>query len=337
MGAALTVLPLAIAAGARLTRRFEDRHDPADLLAPLLGLLAVTLPATLLLLRTVRPALAMGNDNALSLVAIVGSGLFAFTPLGLCLGLGLTWVAAVAARKGHAKAPALPLPVALAAAGTLGAIFVQFVAIPKLTPLNACLDMGIGCSVAGLLCAAGAPGGRRMETWLSLLALAFVLLLPVSGLIDMKLQAFEWQCPITAIPVSPDDSRAVLAHGPDGGRQSAIILLRALALATLLTGTAAVLGRLGRLPGLDRDAGRAAAAGMAEATTLVGILFAYQTYVGSLYTHLATLAAAFLAGQGLALYHHLRREDQAPALAPCLPHLLGAAIGCGVTSLLLFL
>ncbi|EHJ49178.1 hypothetical protein DFW101_3178 [Solidesulfovibrio carbinoliphilus subsp. oakridgensis] len=332
MAASLAVLPLAMAAGTVLGRRRPAGRDPADQLAPLLGFLALCLPATLALASLVRPGLARLAGTALAPLAVLGSGLVAFLPVGLCLGIGLALVADVAGRKAPAPAARLPLPLAVPLAGVLGALFVQFVAIPKLSPLNACLDIGIGCAGAGLLCAAGAPGGRRLESWLSLLALLFVLLLPVSGLIDARLQAFAWQCPIDAIPATPRAAQ-VLARQEAPGRPSPTGLPTGLAVAALLAGALVALGDRKRLPGLSPDAARAAAAGLAEAAALVGLLLLYDLYAGALFVHLPALAAAFLAGETLGVCRGLGRREPsglpAPALAPpCPAALAGAAAGC---------
>jgi hypothetical protein len=331
MAASLAVLPLAMAAGTVLYRRRLAGRDPADLLAPLLGFLALCLPATLALVSVVRPGLAR-LATALPPLAVLGAGLAAFLPAGLCLGIGLALVADVAGRKPGAPDARLPLPLALPLAGVLGALFVQLVAIPKLSPLNACLDVGIGCAVAGLLCAAGAPGGRRLETWLSLLALLFVLLLPVSGLIEARLQAFAWQCPVDAIPATPRAAQA-LARQEAPGPPSPTGLPAGLAVAALLAGAAVVLGDRHRLPGLSPGTARAAAAGLAEAAALVGLLLCYDLYAGALFVHLPALAAAFLAGGFLAVRQGLGRREPsgaaAPGLAPpCLAALAGAAAGC---------
>uniref|UniRef100_I2Q661 Uncharacterized protein n=1 Tax=Desulfovibrio sp. U5L TaxID=596152 RepID=I2Q661_9BACT len=332
MAASLAVLPLAMAAGTVLCRRRPAGRDPADLLAPLLGFLALCLPATLALVSIVRPGLARLAGTALSPLAVLGSGLVAFLPVGLCLGVGLTLVADVAGRKAGAPAARLPLPLAVPLAGVFGALFVQFVAIPKLSPLNACLDVGIGCAVAGLLCAAGAPGGRRLETWLSLLALLFVLLLPVSGLIDARLQAFAWQCPIGDIPATPRAAQA-LARQEAPGRPSPAGLPTGLAVAALLAGATVALGDRERLPGLSPDAARAAAAGLAEAAAFLALPLLYDLSAGALFVHLPALAAAFLAGEALAVREGLRRREPsgppAPGLAPpCPAALAGAAAGC---------
>lgn len=324
LGAALALLPLSVAAGAGLCRRLGRDRDPADLLAPLLGVLAVSLPLALVLLRGTRAVAAPAVGTAVSWLAVLVPGLAAFLPFGLCLGLGLSLVAALTGRAPAKVATRLPL--ALAGAGCLGALFVQFVAIPKLSPMNACLDLGLGCVVAGLVCAAGAPGGRGMETRLSLLALAFVLPLPVSGLIDAHLEALAWSCPVADIPTSLEQAR-LLAPQVRSLPPSLPALAMALAATTLLAVATTLQGGAKRRPGpaLSRDAARAAAAGMAAAAVLVGMFFAYELFAQALYRNLPALAAVFLAGWTLFL---IPRQGRAPRFpAPCPPALVGAALG----------
>ncbi len=322
LGAALALLPLSVAAGAGLCRRLD--RDPADLLAPLLGVLAVSLPLALVLLRGTRAVAAPAVGTAVSWLAVLVPGLAAFLPFGLCLGLGLSLVAALAGRAPAKVASRLPL--ALAGAGCLGALFVQFVAIPKLSPMNACLDLGLGCVVAGLICAAGAPGGRGMETRLSLLALAFVLPLPVSGLIDAHLQALAWHCPVADVPASLEQAR-LLAPQARSLPPSLPALAMALAATALLAVATVFLGSARRPPGLplSRDAARAAAAGMAAAAVLVGLFFAYDLFAQALSRHLPAVAAVFLAGWALVLFPRQGRAPRFPT--PCPPALAGAALG----------
>jgi len=322
LAAAAAVLPLAVLAGMALARRIAPGRDPADLLAPMLAATALLLPASLLLARLARPALGIAADAPLPVLAIPGMGLAAFAPLGLCLGLGLAWTAAVAARQTPPPARPFSLPAALAAAATLGALFVQFVAIPKLTATNAALDMGIGCLAAGLLCATAAPSGRNMETWLSLLALAFVLLLPISGLIDANIQAWQWQCPVDAVPSSPDASRSVLAR-------TARSVPLPLAIALAGAGLAALFAARRADAGQGDDTLRTAAAAMAETLALFAVLFAAQTLAGALYARLPGLVAAFLAGQTLALRTPGPNDSPAPRPAA----LAGSAAACLLAAL----
>jgi len=70
-------------------------------------------------------------------------------------------------------------------AGLAGVGFVHFVAGPRLSALNIALDLTLGCAALGIVCAAGMAGtGRRLETWLSALALVAILALPLSGVVD---------------------------------------------------------------------------------------------------------------------------------------------------------
>ncbi|UJX41461.1 hypothetical protein K9F62_01805 [Desulfovibrio sp. JY] len=325
MGAALALLPLAIAAGATLPRRLWPESDPANLLGPALGFFAISLPVSLLLPRLARPGMIVGDAAALSPLAVAGSALGAFIPLGLCLGLVWTLTGAVGCRQEGKKGARLPA--ALASAAALGALFVQFVAIPKLTPLNASLDMGLACCVAGILCAAGSPGGRAPETWLSVMALGFVLLLPMSGLIELRLAAWQWRCPVTAVPAVPAAIGTVLG----GGARALSTALTYLALCIAVL--AALAGRAS-LPGLRGDESRNLAAGMAEAGVFLGLLLAYQGMTGNLFPHLPALAAAWLGGDALALYPG---REAGRSLVPSTPALCGAALGLALLSALLIL
>ncbi|WP_300155018.1 hypothetical protein [Solidesulfovibrio sp.] len=318
MGLALALLPLCLAAGVRLAPRLAAGRDPADLLAPALGLLAVCLPLSLLVFRALRPVLAaVAAGPAFALFA----GVVAFVPLGLVLGAGIALTGRVETRR---TAPSRLSPTAgLALGAALGAFFVQAVVLPKLTPLNGSLDAAIGCCVAGVLCAAGAPDGRRMETWLSLLAVCFVVVLPLSGIIDERLAVFEWGRAAEALPTAP-------LPGTLAAKGLTAVLLACAPLAA--AGLAGVLLCAG-----TGDGGRATAAslgaGLADAAVLLGLLFAFAASGGGLFDFLPALVAAYAAGQTLAL---VRDRKTLPPLAPPLPLLLGLSLGLALPSLLLF-
>lgn len=327
MGAALAVLPLAMAAGQRLSQRGDAHGHPADRLAPFLGLLALAMPLTILLLRAVRPFLAPGGAlGAPGVSLVVGSALAAFLPLGLILGAGL---AVTAQATGRMTQPLhLPLPVSLAVGAALGAIFVQFVAVPKLLPINAALDLGIGCCAAGVLCAAGAPDGRRMETWLSLLAFAFVLALPLSGIIDALLAGWAWSCPADAAPSGPLNLASILSAGlpPVLGAVGPVLLAGIILLwrsGTMAEPSRAAYGPFGR--------------GLVDASLLAGLLFAFKAIGGDLFGRLSLLIAVYAAGQALALYLPFRREGRQALLELSQPLFLGYALGLLLPSLLLLL
>ncbi|MHC1788237.1 hypothetical protein [Solidesulfovibrio sp.] len=185
---ATTCVVTALAVGWRMVPALAAKRDPAGLLAPCLGLLAVCLPTGLLLSRLGRSlpdTVGQGFFQAGMAVGIAASML----PLGLVLGAGLGLATRAARRTDPPQTARLPL--FIAGGAILGALFVILVAVPKLSPLNACLDMGIGCVAIGILSAAAAPqDNRNLETWLSLLAVVFVLLLPLSGLLDDKTSAW---------------------------------------------------------------------------------------------------------------------------------------------------
>ena len=183
--AAAALLALA-ALGARLVRPHLASEHPATLTAPAMGAMAVCLPAALLAER-LTTSLAGG---------LAGLGL-SVGLTGLVVGAGLVVARAAAREAGETSGRLLWAMIGGAAAG---ALFVPLVAVPKLSPLNACLDGGIGCAAVGIICAAAAPHGKRsMETWLSVLALLFVLLLPLSSLIDARSSAW---CDPAAAPVA---------------------------------------------------------------------------------------------------------------------------------------
>jgi hypothetical protein len=327
LGAALAVLPLAMAAGLRLSQRGDAHGHPADRLAPYLGLLALAMPLALLLLRAVRPILAPGGALGVPGVSlVVGSALVAFVPLGLILGGGLAVTAQAADRVSQPLR--LPLPASLAIGATLGALFVQFVAVPKLLPINASLDLGIGCCAAGVLCAAGAPNSRRMETWLSLLAFAFVLALPLSGIIDGLLAGWAWSCPADAAPSGPSNLASLLTDGlaPVLGAAGPVLLAGIILLwrsGTMAEASRAAYGPFGR--------------GVVDASLLAGLLFAFKALGGDLFGRLSLLVAVYAAGQALALYLPFRREGRQAILAPSQPLFLGYALGLLLPALLLLL
>ena len=175
-----------------------------------MGFVAVSLPVCLLLSRLGRGLAGAAHSGFIppGLITALMAGLI---PLGLALGAAGALSAAAARR---AK-PAQPRQILLFAAGgaVLGALFIVLVAVPKLSPVNACLDMGIGCAAIGILSAAAAPAGNRSyESLLSVLAIVFVLLLPLSGLFDDKINAWcESAASAPAAPATPAATAAPAA------------------------------------------------------------------------------------------------------------------------------
>ena len=154
-----------------------------------MGAMAVCLP-TALLAERLTTFLAGG---------LAGLGLAAGLT-GLVVGAGLAVARAAGREAGVSPGRFLR---AIAGGTVAGALFVPLIAVPKLSPLNACLDVGIGCAAVGIICAAAAPHGKRsMETWLSVLALLFVLLLPLSSLIDARSSAWCDPSAAAALPVA---------------------------------------------------------------------------------------------------------------------------------------
>jgi hypothetical protein len=300
IAAALTLLPLCLPAGAALARRLATRYDPADLLPPLLGILAVTMPTTLLALRAVRPFLAAAAGSTLSAVSILGAGTLAFAPLGLCLGGGLQALSAATARRPDHRGvrPA----VMTAAAGCAGALFVVFVALPKLSPVNACLDMAIGACAAGLLCAVGVPGGRRAETWLSLLAVCFVFALPLSGLIDAR--SDQWgPAPTAAGTEVPPTRPAASPRNRPGPAVTGLALVLALGLVFPAT----------RQRKIVSSPLAASAAAMAESAAILAVFFGGHSLGVLPADRQGTLLAAFMAGEALGLWLGGRLHGRAPS------------------------
>lgn len=192
--------------GTRLVRFLAAGREPADCLAPAMGLTAAILPVSLLLSRLGRGLAATAHETFFP-PGLVAASLAGLLPLGLALGAAgaLAVVAARQAEPGHPRKTWL----FLAGGVVLGALFILLVAVPKLSPINACLDMAIGCAAVGILSAAAAPAGNRnYETWLSVLAIVFVLLLPLSGLFDDKTNAW---CDPAAAPTVPATQAAPAA------------------------------------------------------------------------------------------------------------------------------
>lgn len=317
LGLALAVPAALLLPGAALARRRAARHDPADMLGEILGVLALVMPVTLLVLRAARPLCGIQEGAFPSILSIFAAAGLAFALLGLCLGFGLWTVFATAARHPKWSADKTTLPLALTGFAAAGALFVQFVVVPYLTPLNACLDMAIGCAAAGLLCTIGTPGGRHLETRLSLLAVCCVLALPISNLVDAKSRQWEWGHAISLDFVAVQGPQ--LSQLADGVGRHLGLGAASLALALLLI---FVTARRQRTP-LP-----AQAAAMAESASALVVLFGYQMLGGSLYTHLAVLIAAFMAGETLGFFvapHVTRRMRQRSMALPLVGPILGLA------------
>jgi hypothetical protein len=285
------------------------------MLGEILGVLALAMPATLLVLRAARPLCGIQEGAFPSILSIFTAAGFAFALLGLCLGFGLWTVFATAARHPKWSADKTTLPLALTGFAAAGAFFVQFVVVPYLTPVNASLDLAIGCAAAGLLCAAGTPGGRRMETLLSLLALGGVLLLPISNLLDAKSRQWEWGHTLSIDSFA--DKGPVVSQLAEGVGRHLGLGTASLALALLLI---FVTARRQRTPLATQ------AAAMAESASALVVLFGYPLLGGSLYAHLGLLVAAFMAGETLGFFVAprvtRRMRQRSPALA-----LMGPILG----------
>jgi hypothetical protein len=187
VAAAALLVPAAL--GARLVRPHLSSNPPASLTAPAMGAMGLCLPVALLAERLVS-SLAGG---------LAGLGL-ALGLTGLVVGAGLAVAWASGREAGETSGRLLR---AIGGGAAAGALFVPLIALPKLSPLNACLDVGIGCAAVGIICASAAPHGKRsMETWLSVLALLFVLMLPLSSLIDARSSAWCDPSAAAALPVA---------------------------------------------------------------------------------------------------------------------------------------
>jgi hypothetical protein len=173
--------------GAVWDRRNRAGGQPKDWLAPALGLIGLTMPLALLAAR-------MGHLPALDRLGLPWASLAGCCPTGLFCGLALA--AALAEARTHPRWRDRPaaIPTILAVSALAGAAFCLYVAEPRLSPLNTALDLTLGCAALGIVCAAGAPvASRRLETWLSLLALLTILALPLSGVLDQV--SLHWNPP----------------------------------------------------------------------------------------------------------------------------------------------
>lgn len=159
--------------GTFVARRLANGPQPAARLVPLLGIVGAALPVSLLALRFAVPVTG-------PFAAVPG-----LAPAGLALGLAVA--TCLAARKGHPRWNGRGASLALILVGTagLGALAARIV-LTRVSPVNLALDLTLGCAAMGIVCAAGTGQQRRHETWLSLLALAAILALPLSGLIDAR-------------------------------------------------------------------------------------------------------------------------------------------------------
>jgi hypothetical protein len=159
--------------GTFVARRLANGPQPAARLVPLLGIVGAALPVSLLALRFAVPVTG-------PFAAVPG-----LAPAGLALGVAVA--TCLAARKGHPRWNGRGASLALILVGTagLGALAARIV-LTRVSPVNLALDLTLGCAAMGIVCAAGTGQQRRHETWLSLLALAAILALPLSGLIDAR-------------------------------------------------------------------------------------------------------------------------------------------------------
>ena len=175
--------------GTFVARRFAHGQQTAARLVPLLGVVGAALPVSLLALRFAVPV--MGPFAAVPGLA----------PAGLALGLAGT--ACLAASQGHPRwnGRAASLGLLLVATAGLGALAARIV-LPRVSPVNLALDLTLGCAAMGIVCAAGTGQQRRHETWLSLLALAAILALPLSGLIDARSTPAPGEAPQQTAPPS---------------------------------------------------------------------------------------------------------------------------------------
>lgn len=168
------------------------RRPPLDRLARTLGLVGLAMPLAVLAARAGHQPLLDGLP--VPVVSLAGGWL-----TGLLFGLALAAVFAGAGR--HPRLCGRPgaLAVLLAAAVLAGIGFTRYVAGPRLSALNIALDLTLGCAVIGIICTTGTPGAnRRLETWLSVLALVAILALPLSGVLDDVSR--HWADP--AVPVA---------------------------------------------------------------------------------------------------------------------------------------
>lgn len=183
-----------LALGALLAGR---TGQPMARLARALGLAGLTMPLAVLAMRGAHvPALAAGSQAWLSLAAGWPTGAL----------LGLAAAAALEAAAAHPRWSGRPraVPAALVGAALAGVLFVRLVAGPKLAPLNAALDLTLGCAALGIVCTAGTPNAsRRLETWLSLLAVAAILCLPLSGVLDATSRHWAEPAPPAASTPTP--------------------------------------------------------------------------------------------------------------------------------------
>lgn len=311
LGLALATLPALAAAGAALARRMAARRDPASLLGPFFAALAVALPASLLASRAAGALFHPTAVAAPSLPAMAGMALAAFLLPGVCLGFGLQTLRDATAGPRHGwSGSQTRLAGILALAASAGALFDALVALPKLGPVNASLDLALGVCAAGIVCAAGVTDDRRAETWLSLLALGLVLTLPISGPIDAR--TGQWGRVLDA-----KADKAAVAPAPGDAARGRMGPVAAGLAAILGAGAAIPWQRKGKAPRPE------ALAAMAEAAAILvlalgGLARGVVPPEGQ-----SWLAAAFFAGEASGLF--LGRRPPWPRAAMTGPALALAA------------
>jgi hypothetical protein len=161
--------------GTLFSRRLLPGREPAAVLVPLLGLLGAALPVSLLALRLGLHFLGPW------------AGELGLAPAGLAA--GLVCATCLAAGRAHPRWSGRPaaLPLLMVGAAICGLAFARVVST-RLSTLNFALDLTMACAAMGIVCAAGTSTGRRHETWLSLLAVAAILILPLSSIVDQRTQ-----------------------------------------------------------------------------------------------------------------------------------------------------
>ncbi|MDK2956354.1 MAG: spermidine synthase [Desulfovibrionales bacterium] len=198
---------LAAAAGGALPRRSDRGRRVLAFGAPLLSL---ALPATLLLLRAVRPIADLGPGELPGLGVLLAAGLAAPAPAAAASGL----LYAAAWSEASAGEASRPIRVYLLEAfgAAAGGLLLAFVLLPGAGALRGCLLASLAPLAAGLLCIECVDKKRlAAAAWLACAGLLAVGLY-AAGPLDRASRVWQWGRDAVRIEDTPYQNLALLSR-----------------------------------------------------------------------------------------------------------------------------